>query len=214
MGELFTFENGVILLGLIYSICLHEAGHAYASEWLGDDTPRRAGKLTFNPIPHIETSPFATLFLPVIVFFMTNGAGIIGGGACPVNPYNLRNPRRDEFLVAGAGPLMNLWLCGCCTVVMIWADGPTLTPLLYRLGLFNLFLAVFNLLPIPPMDGSHMLASVIPGLRAPFRKIGGGVGLILVFVVGSMIMYEIFAPIRVGYHDLLGYLDVRVPLRS
>ncbi len=213
MPDVFTLESGTVLVGMIASICLHEAGHAHASDWLGDDTPRRAGKVTWNPIPHIQTSPIATLVIPVLSFVLSGGAGIIGGGACPVNPYNLRNPRRDEFLVAGAGPLMNLWLCGCATVGMIWVEGPSLTPILYKLALFNLFIATFNLIPIPPMDGSHMLAALFPGLRQPFRQVGLGAGILLAFVVGGMIMQQVFGPLHQGYREFLGVLGVALPFR-
>lgn len=205
--DLFTLENGLVLCGMIYSICLHEAAHAYVSDWLGDDTPRRLGKVTLNPIAHIQTAPIFTLILPVISFIAYNGGGIIGGGLCPVNPYKLRHPRRDEFLVAGAGPGMNFLLCALCTLGMMLPMGRGAHGVLFLLALNNLMLGVFNLIPIPPMDGSIMLAGLIPALRPLFRQVGAQ-GFLLVYFVGGMIMNQIFPPLFHGYLQVLRDLGI------
>ncbi len=209
MGTELTFENGVILLGMIYSICLHEAAHAFTADWLGDDTPRLLGKTTFNPIPHIQTSPFFTLVLPIAAFLLYGG--FIGGGPRPAAPPRRRKPRRDEFLVAFAGPLANLWICGLCTMLLIYVHGPIAHDILLRLGLMNLSLAVFNLLPIPPFDGSRMLGCVIPGLRPIFRSLTfGGVAQIVViaYFVGGAIMQQIMPTVFRAYLRLLAVLGV------
>lgn len=203
MSDIFTAQNVLVLAGTIYSVCLHEAAHAVASDNLGDDTPRRLGKLTFNPIPHIRTSPFFTLILPLISFVYYGGQGAIGAGACPVNPDRLRNPRADEFWVAAAGPSMNVLLCMVFSLLFSVHVGPVTDEVMIRLALLNLWLAVFNLIPIPPMDGSVMLTALIPALRSPFRAVGMQAGFLLVYVVGGAIMQEVSGPLMAGYRLVL-----------
>jgi Zn-dependent protease len=190
-------ETIVFFVALVVSIILHEISHGIVALWFGDDTAKRAGRLTLNPIPHID--PFGSLILPAL------GAlahiPVIGWAKpVPVNPNRLRG-RRDMLLVSLAGPATNLSLMLVAAVVarMLFEPGfypfglrlqdlalPVLVPLVF--AQVNLFLGVLNLLPIPPLDGSALLERVMPREWLPtwyrFRPYGMVVLFILVFWVG------------------------------
>jgi len=173
-----------IVVGVIlFSMTLHEAMHAFVGYWLGDDTAKREGRLTLNPIKHID--PFLTIILPI-------GLAIIGapvfGGAKPV-PFNPDRVRWDEWgaaLIAIAGPLTNLVIA--FVVFGIWAIAGTPTEgtgaqILTTAISVNLGFFVFNILPIPPLDGSRVLYALAPefvrtGMRAVERF-----GIIFVFAI-------------------------------
>jgi Zn-dependent protease len=158
-----------IIAALILSIILHEVAHGFMANRLGDPTARLAGRLTLNPIPHIDL--FGSIILPGLLFI--THAGMLFGWAKPVpyNPYNLRNRKWGEALVAAAGPGTNLLIAllfGIGLRVMAPAD---VTPFVVIVGYIvyvNIQLAFFNLIPIPPLDGSKVLAAFLP-LRAQMR---------------------------------------------
>ncbi|MEK7565917.1 MAG: site-2 protease family protein [Patescibacteria group bacterium] len=141
---------------LIYSVILHEIAHGLAADRLGDPTARLSKRLTLNPIPHID--PIYTLLLPLILFL--SHAGIIFGAAkpIPIDPFNFREPKKDMALTALAGPITNI------LIALIFALAFRIFPL--ELFIFavqiNVVLAVFNLLPVPPLDGSKVLAGFLP----------------------------------------------------
>jgi Zn-dependent protease len=182
---------GAALL-VIFSITSHEASHGFAADRLGDPTARMQGRLTLNPIPHID--PFFTVLLPL--FLLLLGTGFVFGGAkpVPVDVSRLRNPRRDWALVGLAGPAMNLLLAlvlaVCLSVSMHLAHVGRDAPLseILAVGIFvNALLAVFNLVPIPPLDGSRAVQFFLSGeaLRAWLRLERWGLLVIvaLVFLV-------------------------------
>lgn len=149
----------------VYSFVLHEIAHAYSSFQLGDPTAYKQGRFSLNPLRHID--PLYSILMPVVFFV---GTGVPWGGAKPVptNPYLYRNLRWGNLLTALAGPMTNLALA-CCfafllAVFKLLSKGePTATCLfLATCMLLNVFLAAFNLLPIPPLDGSHILGSLLP----------------------------------------------------
>lgn len=150
---------------LIFSVILHEISHGYLAEHLGDPTARLSGRLTLNPLPHLDL--WGSFIIPLILI-MTN-AGFVIGWAKPVpyNPYNLRNKRWGEALVAGAGPAANISIALLFSVLLRINTTAGFLPssfvtLTMSVVFINLLLAFFNLVPIPPLDGSKMLASLLP----------------------------------------------------
>lgn len=150
---------------LLIAVVLHEVAHGLSAYWLGDPTAKRLGRLTLNPIPHID--PFMTLVLPTLL--IVSGSPIIFGGAkpVPVNFRNLRHPRRDSALVAFAGPLTNFILVALLAVtfkvMLIFGEpGKLLTSFLWSGMLINLVLGLFNLTPIPPLDGGRIAVALLP----------------------------------------------------
>lgn len=140
-------------------LTFHEAAHAWAAHRLGDDTARDQGRLTLNPLSHID--PIGTLLIPALSLFM-GGFGLIGWGKpVPIDSTQFRNWRRDEILVALAGPLSNLILAAAVLLACRWLPmGDGLRDLALDFTSIAVFLAVFNLLPIPPLDGWYPLKNL------------------------------------------------------
>lgn len=148
-------SNIAIIVMVFYSIIIHEVSHAFAAFALGDDSAQRAGRLSFNPKKHID--PFGTVILPLILYF---SAEFIYGYAKPVpfNPYNFRNLKRDSGLTALAGPVSNILIAIVLSVIFhISAPIPVLQHIFWYVIFLNLLLAFFNLIPVPPLDGSKVL---------------------------------------------------------
>jgi Zn-dependent protease len=170
---------------LILCVVLHEVSHGYAADMLGDPTARYQGRLTLNPIAHLD--PLGSVILPLLLV-LTHSPFLIGWAKpVPYNPYNLRNQRWGEAIVAAAGPLVNILIAAVFSLI-IRAGGqsfslPTLT-IMSTVVIINLILAIFNLIPIPPLDGSKILFSFFPyRLRqARFALERYGFILVLVFV--------------------------------
>ena len=149
----------ITFLILLFSLSVHEAAHAWSASRLGDDTARRLGRVSLNPIVH--TDPIGTLVLPLLA--MVSNAPVIGWAKpTPVNTRNLRNPRRDHILVTAAGPVSNLIIAVAAALALrLIPIGPIATIATQAL-LLNVLLAVFNMLPIPPLDGGQILMGVLP----------------------------------------------------
>jgi len=151
--------NAVIIVLVFYSIILHEVSHAQVSDWLGDDTAKRMGRLSLNPFKHIDW--FGTVILPLLMYFT---AGIIWGYAKPVplNPYNYRNIKRDTGLSALAGPVTNILIAILFALIFhLNAEALFIPRICWYVVFFNLLLAFFNLIPIPPLDGSKVLGMAL-----------------------------------------------------
>ena len=152
--------TGIIILIVFYSIIIHEVSHAVVSFWLGDDTAKRAGRLSLNPLKHIDW--FGTVILPLILYFT---AGVIWGYAKPVplNPYNYKNIKQGIGLSALAGPASNLLIAIVFALLYHLSPGNQLLAYIFQMVVFfNLLLAFFNLIPIPPLDGSKVLGMLLP----------------------------------------------------
>lgn len=159
-----------LIVPLIFAIVFHEVAHGYAARLLGDPTASQRKRLSLNPLRHVD--PFGTIILPVIL--KLSGAPVFGWAKpVPVNPLRLGNPRRDMMLVAAAGPGANLVLAaiGAALLGAVWRIGGDpqgdaalafLTMNLNNFIVINVFLALFNLLPIPPFDGSHIVEGLLP----------------------------------------------------
>jgi len=181
-------ENLVILPVLLFSVVLHELAHGWMALKLGDTTARDRGRLTLNPVPHIDL--FGSILIPLMSLAAVGSVFIAWAKPVPVNPANFSNARRDNVLVSVVGPVTNLLISFGCTLVVIvlvllgrtFSTGdhsllPQVLDFLQRMfygGIFlNIVLAVFNLIPVPPLDGSHVLAAMLPaGLAARFQSIG------------------------------------------
>ncbi len=157
-----------IIIGLtilVFSAILHEIAHGYVADRFGDPTARLMGRLTLDPRPHID--PFMTILLPLIL--MLSGSPVIFGGAkpVPVDPFNLKEGRKDVALVALAGPLTNLLIAIVAAILLRFLSDIAIAQWLLRTILqFNLLLAIFNLLPIPPLDGSKVFSLLLPEEQA------------------------------------------------
>jgi Zn-dependent protease len=184
----------LVLALLVLSLGIHEAAHGWVALKCGDTTARDLGRITLNPVPHID--PIMTIALPLLFLYSTHGQMMFGGAKpVPVNYYNLRNPLRDMALVALAGPLSNFllaaffFLCLKLTVeeFHIWTNEMVGTKVLWGAVEFNLLLAAFNLLPIPPLDGSRVMTWLLPsGVREPYQSLERW-GLLLVVAVVNLV---------------------------
>lgn len=200
---------------IVVAIILHEISHGVVALWFGDDTAKKAGRLTLNPIPHID--PFGSLILPA--FGALSGIPVIAWAKpVPVNPGQLRNPRRDMLWVGLVGPFTNFVLMfGAALVarsiyrginhpVFVWEDFPLSFQIAFTFALTNLFLGVFNLLPIPPLDGSSLLERILPEAWLPhwyrFRPYGMIVLFALVFF--TPILSNLIQPLR---NDLARFIS-------
>jgi Zn-dependent protease len=189
VADLPPIAMGLVIAMIVISLGAHEAAHGWVALKCGDPTARDLGRITLNPLPHID--PFMTILLPAICM-MTGGFLIGGAKPVPVNYYNLRSPLRDMALVAIAGPASNFVLAALFFLahkVMVyelgfWDEG-ALGPLVLEQALvFNLVLSAFNLLPIPPLDGSRVMTWLLPsGLRETYAGLERfGLILVVLFV--------------------------------
>jgi Zn-dependent protease len=163
-----TVINVVLVLAVIVpSIILHEVAHGVAALRFGDDTAKRAGRLTLNPVAHID--PFGTVLLPALLAF-TTGSAFGYAKPVPVNPSRMRRPRDHGLLVSLAGPATNVVLALLAALVyrvLTQSTSPTVVDFVVRFGVINVILAAFNLLPIPPLDGSAMIERALPRRMLP-----------------------------------------------
>ena len=180
---------------LIFSVVLHEIAHGYAANWLGDPTARLSGRLTLNPIPHLD--PMMSVILPGLL--LVSGSPILFGAAKPVpyNPYNFTNQRWGEAIVAAAGPAANIAIALVFAVLLRSAEllqlSQSFVQLAFMVIILNIFLAFFNLVPIPPLDGSKILPKLLPhalamkyeGLRSVLER---NVGLAFMVVIIAFVL--------------------------
>jgi len=179
---------------LILSVVIHELSHGFMADYLGDPTARLAGRLTLNPIKHLD--PVGSVIVPIL----TSMAGFTFGWAKPVpyNPYNLKDKRRGEFLIAAAGPVSNLILAFVFgTIIRLTAGLESMSSLIEIstfIVIINIILAVFNLIPLPPLDGSKLLFAILPNQYGRTRQLLETYSPIFV-LIAVFFLWQIISPI-------------------
>ena len=209
----------IALFVLLISLVVHESAHAYAALRLGDDTALRLGRLTLNPAAHLD--PIGSILVPAMGLMM--GGFVIGWAKpVPVNTLRLGNPVRDHAIVAAAGPASNLLLALISAILLGlitgWAhgnpgasgpgDGMAFLGLLFRWGItLNVLLAVFNLIPLPPLDGSWILLTFLKGEAAEFylrlRPYGFLLIIALLFLGLRHVLWAIVDAVSGRYYDVV-----------
>jgi Zn-dependent protease len=166
----------IAAIPILVAITFHEVAHGFVANKLGDPTAKMMGRLTLNPIAHID--PIGTIIVPVMLFILSNGAFIFGTAKpVPVNFYNLKRPRRDTALVSAAGPATNIMIAFISILLYILIqvifppssssafNQKIMTPLVMMIQYsisFNIFISAFNLVPVPPLDGGRIATSLLP----------------------------------------------------
>jgi Zn-dependent protease len=211
---------------LLFAISAHEAAHAWMSNRFGDDTARLLGRVTLNPVAHID--PIGTLLIPIVSFILGSIGGpvaripLIGWGKpTPVNPLRWRNKDLANVMVSGAGIMANLFLAICAFIIIKvflmtgWFSSvpesfqEPVTIFLQYLLIMNVSLAVFNLLPFPPLDGSKILETFLPASAQPVLEVLERFGfIILMLLIYVGFFGAIMRPVM-GLIDYLLYLGVR-----
>ena len=197
----------LLYLGLLFSLCVHEAAHAAMGTWCGDDTARLQGRLTLNPMAHIDL--IGTVILPLLLMF---SSGFILGWAKPVpfNPRNLRNPNLDPIKIALAGPASNLLLALLFIFIariMFMAMGgleqvPQVVYAVFEFTiLLNIILMVFNLIPVPPLDGHYVLNYFLPPNVQRMMYQLGPFGVLIAIIIAMPLFERVVPRARV----LIGY---------
>lgn len=195
---------------LLFSLSFHESAHAWTALLQGDATAQSRGRISLNPLVHVDV--IGTVVLPLLMIF--TGVPLLGWAKpTPIEPRNFRDLRRGQIVVAGAGPVSNLLLALACTALLFVAlrvlGGPAPDhPLVMLLSVgvwINVLLAVFNLVPLPPLDGSHVVEWALPGGAG--HKVMGAIapygGLILLALVMSGALFTVLSPVR---NAIVGFL--------
>ncbi len=196
MPENTIFVAAVVIVTVLLSMTFHEAMHAFASYWLGDDTAKFEGRLTLNPLKHID--PIGTIALPVVLAIL--GLPIFGAAKpVPFNPHRLKYDEFGAAIVGVAGPLTNLVLAilGAGVIQLIGASAGFTTDVLVIFVIVNIGFFVFNMIPFPPLDGSRLLYAFAPEpLQRIMRQIEGfGITGIFVFL---FLLFPVIQPLLVN----------------
>lgn len=211
------------LIAFLFAISIHESAHAWMASRCGDPTARLLGRMTLNPLRHID--PVGTILLPAIALF--TGFPVIGWAKpTPVDPRNFQNPVRDDILTSVAGPVSN-FLVVICSVVMLSLlsftsatahyvvhglarnmilDVSGITPvalIFYQFMSINILLGIFNLIPVPPLDGSHVLRHFLSGRALRLYDQVGAIGLVLLLFFGGRLLGAVMFPVVGFFNNIL-----------
>ncbi|MBZ9572026.1 site-2 protease family protein [Patescibacteria group bacterium] len=197
------------LIILIFSIVIHEVSHGAMADYLGDPTAKYAGRLTLNPIKHLD--PFGSIILPILLLILTGGEGPIFGWArpVPINPYNFRDKKWGSLKVAIAGPGSNILVAIAFGSLIRFFPLPV--QLLYLFSIIvilNLLLAIFNLVPIPPLDGSHILFSLLSEKYQKFKLFLQQYGFFILILFIFFGLQWIFPLVSLAYQVIVGRLPL------
>ena len=201
--DVFLYRLSVAVIPILFAITLHEVAHGWVARHFGDPTAERAGRLTLNPLKHID--PVGTVVVPLVMLLFSGGSMIFGWAKpVPVMFQNLRNPRRDMIVVAAAGPAANLamamgWAVLAASQATLLGLGEPATMWLYNVCgwgiLINCVLAVFNMLPLPPLDGGRVLAGLLPPAQARIlQRIEPFGFMIVVILMMSGVLWTLLEP--------------------
>ncbi len=198
----------ILILILFISITFHEWAHGWIAYKLGDPTPKQSGRLSLNPLVHID--PLGTIILPLILLVVSTrliGQPLAIGYAkpVPINPYHFKNPKRDVALVGLSGPLTNISIALLLSL-LIRSGFPLFTQALVLGIMVNLILAIFNLIPIPPLDGSKILISFLPNdLARHYLKLEPyGFFIIILLIMSGFFKWFIMPLVSAALLFLLG----------
>jgi Zn-dependent protease len=187
-------SNFYFFLAIVPSIILHEVSHGWVANYFGDSTAKDNGRLTLNPLAHID--PFGTVLLPALMVF--SGLPAFGyAKPVPVNVSRLRNPRNQSLYVSLAGPVVNIVLSAIGLLLCWIAVHHTQSLFMFRvgeyLGIANLVLAVFNLIPIPPLDGSAVIERFVPRRHLPryYQLRARALPIVMVLVVLDFLVFHV-----------------------
>jgi len=222
-----TFQHLNIVMEIavfLFAISVHESAHAWMANRCGDPTARMLGRITLNPIKHID--PLGTVLLPLLAII--SHLPVIGWAKpTPVDPRNFKHPVRDDILTSVAGPVSNFIVATGAVLLMltigfISSDGKVvvraisegyivdtgsvlmpLTLLLYNLMVINVLLGVFNLIPLPPLDGSHVLRHLLPEDLRRAYDMAGTFGFVLLFLLGGRVIAAVTNPIIGVFRSIL-----------
>lgn len=195
-------QSLIIFAVLLFSLTVHEMAHALTADWFGDPTARRLGRISLNPAVHID--PVGTIMLPLLGLL---AGGFVFGWAkpVPVNPANLKNHRQDFLVIAAAGPASNILMAVAASLLLGLVPGGlgasegmagAMATFGFAMVQLNLLLAVFNMLPIPPLDGGNVLAGILPeALAASYDRLVRPYGfVILIVLMATGWLYRLIGP--------------------
>ncbi|MBT3316669.1 site-2 protease family protein [bacterium] len=204
--------NPVMIIALLFSVIVHECAHGLAALYLGDPTAKRMGRLTLNPLVHID--PVGTIIVPIVMTLLPGGMIFGWAKPVPVNGANFTNPVRDHAIVAAAGPASNLLLSLVLSIALgitaAVSSDPTgfIIQLLQAGVIINVVLAIFNLIPLPPLDGSWIMMSVLKGKALYYYIRLRQFGFPLVMLLLWLGVWDLLSPI---IHSLINfYMSVAV----
>ena len=196
----------IYALPVLFAITVHEAAHGYVAKYFGDNTAQSMGRITLNPLKHID--PIGTILMPLLLYFATSGAFLFGyAKPVPVNFSNLRNPKRDMIWVALAGPMVNflqaiLWALALIVMVGIGVEERFFITMAKAGVMVNLVMWAFNLFPLPPLDGGRVLVGLLPWKQAQWMARMEPYGFFIVMalvIMGVVSTYWLQPLMSIGY---------------